>query len=396
VDLLTSLVDKSLVVYMPPSDSGGVLQGANPTGRYRLLETVRKFAAERLTDTGLRETVMSRHRDFYRAWSQEGEKHLSGPDAAYWFDRFEVEHDNLRAAIAWCRHQGDLEEERRLVTTLARFWDTHGHLSEGRAYLESCLSRMTSAVPAVLRANLASQAGWAALAHADYGAARRHYQECLAINRADESPRPEGDVLNYLACIAVQEGRLEEAQALFEQSLSIARSAARPGALASVLNNMAEFENQRGDLVSAEAHLTESASLCEAHGARQLLGIVYGNLSVTALRSGRFHDAEVHCIASIRTLWEVGAFVNLPDTLRRLGIISVELGVPERGAWMLGAAAAHAETLEIPSRDFSSRVVTHAAVAARNALGTEEFDVLYNCGKALSLEQAVQYALRAD
>jgi non-specific serine/threonine protein kinase len=90
LDLLTSLVDKSLVMY---DDQGG-------EARYRLLETVRQYARDRLLEAGEAEAVRGRHAGWCLALAEEAEPALVGDNQREWLDRLEREHDNLRAALA--------------------------------------------------------------------------------------------------------------------------------------------------------------------------------------------------------------------------------------------------------------------------------------------------------
>jgi len=90
LELLSALVDKSLVTYEETEDG---------TGRYRLLETVRQYGAERLRETGEAQPARARHRDAFLALARDAEPGMMGPDQARWFARLEQEHDNLRAAL---------------------------------------------------------------------------------------------------------------------------------------------------------------------------------------------------------------------------------------------------------------------------------------------------------
>ena len=142
-DLLIHLVDKNLVVYEETEDG---------QGRYRLLETVRQYARDQLMESGTGEAGRTRHRDHFLALAEEAKASLSGPEQARWLDTLESEHENLRAALEWCLD--DEEEEGaqrngvssaqaglRLAGALSGFWQTRGHLSEGRQRCAAALAR---------------------------------------------------------------------------------------------------------------------------------------------------------------------------------------------------------------------------------------------------------------
>src|SRR5439155_25608839 len=112
LDLLASLVEKSLVGY---EERGGA-------ARYRLLETIRHYALERLEKTGEGNSVRRRHRAFYLALAEEAEPLLAGAQQAAWLERLETEHDNLRAALGDCEMDAEesVEDGLRLAGALSR------------------------------------------------------------------------------------------------------------------------------------------------------------------------------------------------------------------------------------------------------------------------------------
>src|SRR5207344_1783864 len=111
LDRLTALVEKSLVV----SDSDA--------GRYRLLETVRQYAEERLKESGEREEIRRRHFDFYLAFAETAGAGLQGPEQAGCLRRIDGDTDNLLAAHAWClRTDGGAESGYRLVHAIKLYW----------------------------------------------------------------------------------------------------------------------------------------------------------------------------------------------------------------------------------------------------------------------------------
>jgi predicted ATPase len=132
LDLLTGLVDKSLVVAEEDEDGS----------RYHLLETIRQYAAQKLLDAGEAAEVRRHHRDWFQSLAERAEPKLRGHDQPDWFRRLASEHDNLRAALAWCRHEPDgADAQLRLVALLGAFWNTRGHGTEGRTHLIEALER---------------------------------------------------------------------------------------------------------------------------------------------------------------------------------------------------------------------------------------------------------------
>lgn len=141
------LVDKSLLV----ADDGGT------QARYRLLDTVRQYAADRLREAGETDTVQDRHLDHCLAFAEVAEPELER-DQDTWRMRLETEHDNLRAALRWGLAVADPDRGRRLAAALARFWYVHGHTQEGLGFLHRAIE-LAPDDRSILHASLLSGTG---------------------------------------------------------------------------------------------------------------------------------------------------------------------------------------------------------------------------------------------
>jgi predicted ATPase len=126
LDLLTSLVDKSLVL----------AETQHSEVRFRLLEIVRQYSRDRLEESGEAREARSRHLGWHLRLAEEAAPLLRGPHERIWLERLETEHGNLRSALEWNRRETDTERGLRLAAALRRFWEMHGHFTEGRRWLE--------------------------------------------------------------------------------------------------------------------------------------------------------------------------------------------------------------------------------------------------------------------
>ncbi|MGH2397248.1 MAG: ATP-binding protein, partial [bacterium] len=171
LDLLGRLVDKSLVIVDP----------AHGSRRYRLLDTMREYAKERLTAAGEVGPLRNAHRDWYLAFAQKAESSLDEPNQI-WLNRLEADHDNLRAAIEYSLATDDAEGALRLGTALWRFWHVRGHWTEGRQRLEAAISAATRAQPS-LRARALHAAGMLAQRQGDYERATTLSEESLTLQQ---------------------------------------------------------------------------------------------------------------------------------------------------------------------------------------------------------------------
>ncbi len=197
LDVLGSLVNKSLIL---PEERDG-------EAHYWLLETIREYALERLAMSGEQVEFRRRHAGYYLRLAEAAEPELHGPQQGRWLNQLEIEHDNLRAALAWSLGGGAPESGLRLAAALCDFWLRLGHLSEGRTWIEQALLELEEPEPtrATPRdgAAVASQAPrWqmAARLHESYGdillligqpaPARAAYQQALDQVQSTERIRP--------------------------------------------------------------------------------------------------------------------------------------------------------------------------------------------------------------
>ncbi|MFQ5654463.1 MAG: protein kinase, partial [Planctomycetota bacterium] len=214
-DLLTSLVEKSLVIYADTPDGGG---------RYHLLQTGRQYAREELERSDGCDTARDRHISFFLALAEEAEPELRGPRQKAWLDRLEIEHENIKAALEWSRSAKDGDRKRlRLIGAIWRFWLIHGHFEYGSALLEEILREYEPAHRSRLWAGVHHGAGALSSIQGDHAAARARFQESLAIHRKLGDKRGIANMLGNLGLLASEHADYASASALYEESLGIFR-----------------------------------------------------------------------------------------------------------------------------------------------------------------------------
>jgi hypothetical protein len=182
LDLLYGLTEKSLVVAWE-SEEGGV--------RYRMLESVRQYARDKLEESEDAEKLRLRHATFFLALAEEAEPELWGPDQMVWLERLEREHDNLRAALSRLIERGEPELGVPLAGALRWFWHGQGHYSEGRRWLEEALSKDNRA-SVVARVKALSAVGWLAMDQDDPDRVVAAAEEGLELSTGTEVTRVPG------------------------------------------------------------------------------------------------------------------------------------------------------------------------------------------------------------
>ncbi len=422
LDLLASLVDKSVAAY----------EEQHGEARYRLLETVRQYARDRLLASGEAPALRHRHRDLFIALAEQTQRKRGGPQQAASFHRLEVEHDNLRAALDWCQETDDAEPGLRLASALEWFWTARGHLSEGRQRLGAALSRATDQRTEA-RARALHAAGWLAGVHGDPAAQRALAEEGLAIHRELGDERGVSGALAHLGQAARAQGQYSTARALFEETLAIRRRLGDKHGIAYALGNLGLVASQEGDYSAARPLIEESLAIHRELGSKRGLALSLTRLGLVASSQGHHAAAQVLLEESLAIQLDSGegrmVAIALSDLglvswrrgdhsraralleeslamqrkvqekrmialcLERLAGVSATEGRPTEGAQLFGAAEALREAMGAPLAPVEQDEYDRSVAAAREALGEEAFEAAWAEGRAMTMEEAIAYAL---
>jgi predicted ATPase/DNA-binding XRE family transcriptional regulator len=388
---LASLLDKSLLGQEVRPDG---------TSEFTMLETIRAYALEQLTEKGVEEAVRERHARYFLALAEQAELELRGPDQRLWLDRLEQEHDNLRAALEWAKipdHPAAVEIGLRLVAALWRFWWRRGHIGEGRERLAAALAVADRRhAPALARARAVYGAAYMAFVQGDYDVVQPLFEESLAISRAAGDLAAQATALNGLGHAAYQQRDYDTAQAYHEQSLALQRTLQDPVGIAIALNNLGLVATSRGDYTLARAQMEESLALSRQLGDRWGIATTLNNLALAARGQEDYVAACALIAESLAIRHELGDKYGIAFCGAGLAaVLGARGGGPlgaARAARLFGATTAlldamHAQ-LETVYRDEYER--TLASVQA--ALDPATFAAAWEEGRAMSWQQAVTYA----
>jgi len=212
LDLLTHLANKSLVVVERE-------QGAET--RYRLLETIRQYAREKLVEAGGGEAVRGRHLAYFLKLAGQTEPELTGPNQVAWLKRLDDELDNLRVALAWAV-ETDAEAGLQIAATPWRFWEARGLVREQSGWLAQLLGRPMSSGAARAKA-LAAQAR-CLFEVGDLVQARALAEHGLELSRAESDRQAQALNLFILGSVILVQGDIVSGRALVEESLALHRA----------------------------------------------------------------------------------------------------------------------------------------------------------------------------
>jgi len=432
VYVLIRLIEQSLVVAEEDGD------------RYRMLETVREYAQERLEEpaigAAIRERWRDRHLAYFLALAEEAEPKLNGAQQRNWLDRLEMEHDNLRLALTWATGGGDAVSGMRLASACWRFWLIRGYAREGLGWLSAMLATVPARQPTAHRAKALLAAGTMAKTISDYSQARTLYEQALSISRELGVQRRVAAALGNLGMVAAEQGDYPAARAwheqslaiwrelgdrlgiardlislgnvvhaqgdelaarsLYEQSLAIERELGDQRGTAVVLHCLAGVAYYRNDYAAARLLLDQALVVRRELGDRWGIASTLNNLGMVAHEEGDYPSSRALLTESLAMRRDLFDRSGMAESLEALASLAFTLGRTEQGARLCGHAARLRD--EIGSADLPSERARYdrRIASARASLGNDAaFDVAWQEGHAMTLEQAIEYALqeqRAD
>ncbi len=316
LDVLTRLIDKSLLL----------AEERNGEMIYRMLDTIRHYADDKLRDAGESERVRERHLNYFLSLAEEAEPHLQGPAQSLWLNRLELHRHNFHAALdgslsAAPRADGtprDRAAGLRLAGALYWFWVIRGPLSEGRRWLETALAANPAERRDAARAKALAGVGEIAWGQSDIPPARAAYQESLDIWRGLKDPWWIAFTTLCMGYVVLSEDRLPEALDLFEQSVVLARQVGDKSLVGRALRGLGNGL-LRTDRARARAALEEGAALFRQVGDKLRLAYVLDALANIALAEQDYARAGAQVSESVALLREISDRVNMAGPIHTLG-----------------------------------------------------------------------------
>jgi predicted ATPase/class 3 adenylate cyclase len=304
LDQLTLLVDKSLIV----------AENTSGRTRYRLLETVRQYALEKLAESSEADVVRSRHRDHYTAMAAL----LDAPartDYERRVEQAEEEMDNLRAAFVWSLETGDVGRSLELATSLQPLWFTRGRIREGLAWFDAALTggdahhfEVADAVRAGALADKAVLDAWVAVRFSMDQA-----QQALAIAREVDDPALLARALTACGVVAGYYDR-EVARPYFDEAIGLARAIGDRWRLSQILALQAQGAAIAGDPFAVRAAAEEGRDLADAIGdgsnsraSRFWLGLAQATSGDLAGAVTQFGEVAAESEATHDEMWRVSS-----------------------------------------------------------------------------------------
>jgi predicted ATPase/class 3 adenylate cyclase len=381
-DDLAALVDKSLVVR-------DALEGRRT--RYRLLETLRQYGRNKLSETSKAAPVRDAHLNWAVALAEEAERHLDGLEQAAWLDVLERELDNLRAALEWAITSRNAEAGLRAASiTIGAMWVWRGHVPEGQRWLERLL-----ATPAEVAGGVRAK-GLLAAGRVDFQAGQwaRGAQLCAqsrALYREAGDPAGEARALLWLA---FNRWGIEECQEIgdaFAAAIDAARRAERPLEMAIALGFSGMWWALR-DVDRAHELVEEAGDLIERAESPNWLAHSYELRALVAYLRGDVERARELLSNALPIYLQIGNRGCGTHCLESTATVAAAAGRPELGAVLLAAAERMRELLGVAPPPYERIVRERGVSAVKAALDIETAATAWKRGRELGFEEAMARA----
>ena len=439
LDLLTHLVDKSLVA----------VEAESQEARYRLPETIRQYARDRLFESGEAEQVRDRHIAFFLQFAETAEPKLRSAEQLEWMERVDTEHDNLRTALAWSLESGKSGFALQVAGALYYFWLLRGYFSEGQKWLNDALTfaereQHEKAAAGKYTPTRAETAWYAKALYStayfqlmtlNLKSARKTVEESLRLWRELGDKWWMAVTLECAGLIMAMDGDIQTALDGLEEGVVLARQMQDPWLLAACLIRFGD-ELQRTDVTAARRFLEEGVAVARnvgdkavlSEGLRELGSVYYlqGNLTA-AVSIAEEALAEARAIGSISQVvlalfqlviiscsqndpakakhycFELGAIGRETGTLMAAGLALVSFGLaesfvgePGRGVRLLAATdlMLRQRDVKLISGEDNPFVMLYkqALEKAQAQLGAAAFEAAWAEGQQMTIEQALALA----
>lgn len=416
------------------ADSLILVEEAQGERRFRMLETLREFAAEHLSAAEYSE-LAQRHAHYYLALAEEAEPLLRGTQQLTWLNRLQMERENLEAALNWCR--GDPsggEIGLRLTAALERFWYVRGYIREGRAHFAHALAHPEAQAPTGYRARALNCAGNLALHQSDYTAAQTLFDQSLTLYRdlgerqrtavvlgnmanihivleqypparslyaeALEIQREVGDLegivrnLYGLSMVARKEEDYAEAQRLAEESLLIARRNGDHLHIAALVMHLGIIAMDREDYVAARVLYEESLEIHRRLGNRGAIIPALSNLGYVLPHLAEFDRSRACLMESLYLAREMGMTLAQIYALEYLGSLAFQQKDWELATWLFSLTEAERRRRQTPMGPVSRTRRYKGYATIREAYGEDNFHLAYLRGETADMEKVISDLLQ--
>jgi predicted ATPase/DNA-binding CsgD family transcriptional regulator len=387
IELLTALIDKNLVI--PREERDGEV-------RFLMLETIHEYARERMSASEDTEELHRLHAAYYTELAEKAGKEYRSSRQVYWNTRLRAEQDNLRAVLSWSLGGKEINYGLRIVSALSVYWYLNGFAAEGLRWANLALTRDEEGSLS-LRAGVLCTAGNLAYNLNNLKTGKEYLQGALELYRklGDEGGAATSSILLSITGVDTPH-EIHQSIELALESLAVFRRLGDKPGTALALNILGELCRVEGDYEAAKGYYEACLEIVKETGELLRESMQYHNLGLIATHQNQHQLAEALIKQCLVNSQEIDNNYFLAGGIASLAGPTARLGFPERAARLLGAAHAGMESLGENQQPADQHDIDRFAREIQQELGEEAFRQAWQEGQAMTIEEAIEYALLDD
>jgi predicted ATPase/DNA-binding SARP family transcriptional activator len=293
--------------------------------RFRMLETIREFALERV-DPRERDELHRHHARIFLKLAELAHVYLIGPEQATWYDRIDAEYDNVRAALDWSIRDGDVVTVVRIFVALYRYWPARSRRREARRWMREALERGSERLPRRLFARGLRYAAELGLAEGDLAEAASYLEHARSLVDPNSDPLTAGFIFSGLGHIAARHDEFDEARELLLRGLTVASGVGNPDLLACLENDLGVLEARQRNYEAALERFSASLANYRTIGDETSVVTLLYNLGYLATILRQYERAEAYLTEAIATSRRLGHALGLASSATFLGLLELRRG----------------------------------------------------------------------
>ena len=376
LDVLGRLIDKSMVIFDMKAS------------RYRMLESIRQYAAEKLNASGDEDNMLACHAKWYGAFVASTEQELWMADQAKHLEQLETDLGNLRAALTYFEDKNHARDSMRTAADLYRFWAIRGYMQEGLDWLTRSLSADASQERTNLRARALSATGGLSWAQCDYDRAYSMFAESLDIRTELGDKQGIADTLNNMGQLATDQGKFDVARELLEKSLALQRAIKDKQGISSSLSNLALLAQMQQDDDTAEKLYSECLLLDRDQEDHWSIANTLDGLARTAISRGSYASAHDMLSESLKLRLQISDKPGLAEGFEAFAKLLAATGEHARAVLMWGAAESCREALAVAISPCAAGEYARVVAEVRIHMSEDMFNGLWQQGRETTPERA--------
>jgi predicted ATPase/transcriptional regulator with XRE-family HTH domain len=384
--LIASLFDKSLLQRSFDSSD---------EARYVMLGTIQEFARQRLRETDQEAGIRNWHLAYFLGFAGQADRALRGPNQLEWLNRLNIMHDNLRVALDWAIETGQTEKALQLARNLWWFWSKRSEFNEGRQWLGRVLALHDAPSFPDLYADVLTQMAHHTELQIGGKAARPLIEQALMVARAHDNPQTLASALMVFGIVLTYEENFSAARSALEESITLFRELQDQWRSAVAVMSLGFSAYKRDDRANALELAEQALAAFRELGDQYFQSVCLYETGYLRAKQGEWEEGLAKLRASLRLSHKLGSRYEIAAGLLRLAETEQQLGQSARAVRLYCAAKNVYDSIGAWLQEDDPKLEEYLNLC-RATLSESEFTTALENGRAMTMEQALAYALEDE